>query len=83
MLHRNSVRMTKPEMEKIVRDYALESYHVNAYRDGSYELLWGDSDPMNLLQQAQLEIETMKVQIRYLMTKAYGIDYTKAEELVK
>lgn len=100
MLHRNSVRMTKPQMEKVIKDYMLESYHVLAYDNGGYELLYGDDDPLKLLceaekhiaalepqvkrlREAELEIETMKVQIRYLMTELYGIDYTTAEELVK
>lgn len=83
MLHRDCVRMTKLEMDKIIRDYALESYHVKGYPDGSYELRFGDDDPLDLLQKAELEIETMKVQIRYLMTKVHKIDYTQAEELIK
>jgi hypothetical protein len=74
--------MTKAEMEKIVKDYAIESYHVTALPDGGFELRYGPNDPAELLRQAEMEIETMKVQIRWLMTMCYNIDYTRAEELI-
>lgn len=83
MLYRDCVRLTELEMQRIIKDYALDSYHIKVFEDGSYELRFGENDPLELLKKAELEIETMKVQIRYLLTKVHKIDYTKAEELVK
>lgn len=83
MLYRDGIRVNRLEMEKIIRDFALRSFHVKCYPDGSYELRFGEGDPLDLLQKAELEIETMKVQIRYLMTKVHKIDYTQAEELIQ
>lgn len=83
MLHRDGICITVPEMQKIVKDYAVESYHVTMMENGGCILRFGDDDPMVLLHQKELEIETLKAQVRFLMTMAYGIDYSRAEELVK
>ena len=75
--------MTKKEVNELIESFQLTSYHVTVHEDGSCILRFGDDDPMETVKKLKMDIAVMKTQIRQLMTMAYGMDFTKAEELIK
>lgn len=75
--------MTKQEVNDIIESFQLRSYHVTVHEDGNCILRFGDDDPMETIKRLKMDMAVMKTQIRKLMSMAYGMDFEKAEELIK